>query len=101
MNKEISETREKLVELTIQSISLIHYGTLYCTSRVKFEVRASNLKKEYQLFKDWIKTNRSTASLSSIEKFYVSYLYKIPKLMKIKRGFKKSEKNRSSLNSQL
>lgn len=100
-SKEMNETRQRLIELSIQTITLIHYGTLYCTSRIKFDMRASSLKEEYQLFKEWIKSNKSTVSLSSIEKFYVSYLYKIPKLMKIKRGFKKSDsKSRPSLSTQ-
>lgn len=99
-NQDLSETRQRLVELSIQTIGLVHYGTLYCTSKNKFEIKCNGLKDEFQAFKDWLKANKTTLKLNTIEKFYVSYLYKIPKLMKIKRGFKKVDKNRASLSSQ-
>lgn len=99
-NQELSETRKRLIELSIQTASLVHYGTLYCTSKNKFENKSNEIKEEFQTFKDWLKANKTTLKLNTIEKFYVSYLYKIPKLMKVKRGFKKVDKNRVSLSSQ-
>ncbi|RNA40708.1 hypothetical protein BpHYR1_037126 [Brachionus plicatilis] len=98
-NQEPSETRQRLIELSIQTASLVHYGTLYCTSKNNFESKCNGLKDEFQAFKDWLKANRTALKLNTVEKFYVSYLYKIPKLMKVKRGFKKVDRNRASLNS--
>ncbi|CAF0725637.1 unnamed protein product [Brachionus calyciflorus] len=101
-NTDLDEIRLRLIELNIQTINVIHYGTLYCTSKVKFDNKATQLKDEFQAFKEWTKENRASINLNKIEKFYVSYLYRIPKLMKVKRGFKKIEKNdknRSSLAS--
>lgn len=85
-NNAMSETRVKIVELTIQTVGLLHYGTLLCTNKEKFEQACVEIKNEFQTFKDWIKST-DLPDMTYVDKYFLLILYKFPKLMKVKRGF--------------
>jgi hypothetical protein len=83
----LSSTRSRIIDLTIQIIVLSHSATFYCTTNDMFNRRLDLIKKEFDNLKNLFKTNQEP--LNDVDKFYLTVLYKLPKLMGIKRGFKK------------
>lgn len=80
----------RLIELSIKNVMLLHYATFVCTRAAQFDARLSMLKADYDYFK-----KLARGILSPSELFYLRVLYKMPRLMKIKRGFKKLERKMS------
>ena len=83
----LSADRMKIINLTIQVLMLCYNATFYCTSANNFDKKLDKLKVEFEYFKKLIKDNKN--NFNQTDKFYLSILYKIPKLMRIKRGYKK------------
>jgi hypothetical protein len=91
--------QSRMLELLIQVVNLLHYGTFYCFSLEVFDERYATVKLEFEYFRDLIRTNTSP-QLNEVDKHFLSILYKVPKLMKIKLGYKKA-KRESRLNEEL
>jgi hypothetical protein len=83
----MTDDRIKIVDLSIQVVMLCYSATFYCNSASNYDKNLNKIKEEFEHFKVLIKNNRSV--FNQYDKFYLSTLYKIPKLMRIKRGFKK------------
>jgi hypothetical protein len=97
---DLSETRSNIIELSIQVVNLLHYGTFFCSNAKTYDERLNRLKQEFEYFKEISKSNPDI--LKTIDKFFLSILYKLPKLMKIKLGHKKksSSKRESKVNEE-
>ena len=83
----MADDRVKIIDLSIQVVMLCHSATFYCNSASRFEKKLDKIKIEFDYFKNLIKNTRN--AFNQNDKFYLSILYKIPKLMRIKRGFNK------------
>jgi hypothetical protein len=93
-----NETRARMIELAIQVVNVLHYGTFYCFNFKTYDERVEKIKLEFEYFKDLIHT--SPLLVTPVDKFFLGVLYKIPKLMKIKLGYKKV-KRESKINEEL
>ena len=82
MDGNLVEHRLKMIELTIELLSLLHYSTLFCTKLKSIEQRYEDFKRSGKDFK-----SNYHFKLDKLDKLYLSVLFKMPKLMFVKRGF--------------
>ncbi len=81
-NQNENETRAQLIELTIELVNLFHYCTLLCNNFNSIYKRYKLIKANIIKFKE-----NNNKSLNRVDKTYVGYLFKMPKLIIIKRGY--------------
>ena len=78
----MSPQRRQILELTVQAVQLLHYGTFLCSNLEKILTRYDFFKATMKEFKQ-----ANIDQLNKVDVLYLGYLYKIPKLVLIKRGF--------------
>jgi hypothetical protein len=93
-----NDTKPRMIELAIQVVNVLHYGTFYCFDVKTYDERVETIKLEFEYFKELIRT--SPLLVSNVDKFYLGVLYKMPKLMKIKLGYKKTKRD-SKINEEI
>ena len=94
-DENLNEYRSQMIELTIELVNLYLYCTVCCT-------RLSSIYKRYELLKSNIKEFKETnfKSLNKVDQSYVGFLFKLPKLIIIKRGFLEDLKKLQNENKQ-
>lgn len=81
-DKNMSMQRKQMIELSIEMINLLHYATFLCSNLDKIQLKFDSFKKNIKHFKE-----TSLNNLNKVDIIYIGYLYKIPTLIIIKRGF--------------
>ena len=86
-SENLGERRIRIVDLMIEIVMLCYSATFYCTTASAYDKRLEKIKVEFDYFKNLIKEDVS--AFDPTDKFFLSVLYKLPKLMRIKRGYQK------------
>jgi hypothetical protein len=81
-DENLTAHRKQIIELTIETVNILHYATFICSSLEKILERYEYFKLN---IKEFYKENLS--NINKVDQSYLEYLFKIPKLMLIKRGF--------------
>jgi len=81
-DENLTTHRKQIIELTIDTINILHYSTFICSNMEKILERYEYFKLN---IKDFYKQNLS--NINKVDQSYLQYLFKMPKLMLIKRGY--------------
>ena len=81
-DENMKPERRQILELTIETVQMLHYATFICSTLEKILNREELLKKNMKKFKE-----ANLTELNRVDIIFLGYLYKIPRLILVKRGF--------------